>query len=221
MCRPGCILLPIFEKVHVLEGSDYPVGAELLPGAVDLLRKVLVYVARKEAAAAAKNLKRGGFKSIELGDVRTRLEKYFLKVNSGGAEIVGIAENYMSMNLAQITALSNAANQYALLAGGDVRGRIIGSTNNLSDQQMDNIVSSFERIVEKNIRGELVPYITAVRERKDRYNVRAYCIVDIDSAYRIRHRALEIALEEQSLAEKYGSMVSSRIDEGFNRRKDL
>lgn len=86
---------------------------------------------------------------------------------------------------------------------------------------MDNIVSSFERIVEKNIRGELVPYITAVRERKDRYNVRAYCIVDIDSAYRIRRRALEIALEEQSLAEKYGSMVSSWIGEGFNRRKDL
>ena len=141
-----------------------------------------VNAARKEAAAAARNLKRGGFKSIELGDVQTRLEKYFLKVNSGCAEIVGIAENCMSMNLAQITALSNAANQYALLAGGDVRGRIIGSTNNLSDQQMDNIVSSFERIVEKNIRGELMPYITAVRERKDRYNVRAYCIVDIDSA---------------------------------------
>ena len=180
-----------------------------------------VNVARKEAAAAARNLKRSGFKSIELGDVQIRLEKYFLKVNSGCAEIVGIAENCMSMNLAQITALSNAANQYALLAGGDVRGRIIGSTNNLSDQQMDNIVSSFERIVEKNIRGELVPYITAVRERKDRYNVRAYCIVDIDSAYRIRRRALEIALEEQSLAEKYGSMVSSWIGDGFNRRKDL
>ena len=38
-----------FEKVHVLEGSDYPVGAELLSGTVDLLRKVLVYDERKEA----------------------------------------------------------------------------------------------------------------------------------------------------------------------------
>ena len=37
------------EKVHVLEGSDYLVRAELLPGAVDLLRKVLVYDERKEA----------------------------------------------------------------------------------------------------------------------------------------------------------------------------
>lgn len=31
-----------------------------------------VNAARKEVAAAAKNLKRGGFKSIELGDVQTR-----------------------------------------------------------------------------------------------------------------------------------------------------
>ena len=37
------------EKVHVLKGSDYLVWAELLPGAVDLLRKVFVYDERKEA----------------------------------------------------------------------------------------------------------------------------------------------------------------------------
>ena len=30
-----------FEKVHVLKGSEYLVGAKLLPSAVDLLRKVL------------------------------------------------------------------------------------------------------------------------------------------------------------------------------------
>ena len=38
-----------FEKVHVLKGSDYLVGAELLPGTVDLLRKVLVYDECKKA----------------------------------------------------------------------------------------------------------------------------------------------------------------------------
>lgn len=37
------------EKVHVLEGSYYLVGAELLPGTVHLLREVLVYDERKEA----------------------------------------------------------------------------------------------------------------------------------------------------------------------------
>lgn len=176
--------------------------------------------AKKEAASAAKMLKREGFKPVELGDVKTRLEKYFLKVNAGCAQVIGVADNCLSTNLAQVTALSNAATQYAMLAGGDVRGRIVSSTTSLSGQQVDNIVSSFERLVEKDIRGELVPYVTAVREKKGRITARVYCIVDIDAAAQLRRRALEIALEEQSLAERYGSMVSYWIDEGFNKNVD-
>lgn len=176
--------------------------------------------AKKDAASAAKMLKREGFKPVELGDIKSRLEKYFLKVNAGCAQVIGVADNCMSTNLAQVTALSNAATQYAMLAGGDVRGRIVSSTTSLTGQQVDNIVSSFERLVEKDIRGELVPYVTAVREKKGRITARVYCIVDIDAAAQLRRRALEIALEEQSLAEKYGSMVSNWIDEGFNKNVD-
>ena len=176
--------------------------------------------ARKDAASAAKMLKREGFKPVELGDIKTRLEKYFLKVNAGCTQVIGVADNCMSTNLAQVTALSNAATQYAMLAGGDVRGRIVSSTTSLTGQQVDNIVSSFERMVEKDIRGELVPYVTAVREKKGRITARVYCLVDIDAAAQLRRRALEIALEEQSLAEKYGSMVSNWIDEGFNKNVD-
>ena len=176
--------------------------------------------AKKDAASAAKMLKREGFKPVELGDIKTRLEKYFLKVNAGCTQVIGVADNCMSTNLAQVTALSNAATQYAMLAGGDVRGRIVSSTTSLTGQQVDNIVSSFERLVEKDIRGELVPYVTAVREKKGRITARVYCIVDIDAAAQLRRHALEIALEEQSLAEKYGSMVSNWIDEGFNKNVD-
>ena len=79
-------------------------------------------------------------------------------------------------------------------------------------------MSSFERLVEKDIRGELVPYITAIRDNRGKIDARTYCIVDVDAAYQLRKRALEIALEEQSLAEQYGSMVSSWIDEGYDKR---
>ena len=175
--------------------------------------------ARKEAAAAAKALKREGFKAIELGDIQTRLERFFLKVNAGGTQIIGIAENCMSTNLAQITALTNAANQYAMLAGGEIRGRIVSNAQNLSGLEVDNLVSSFERLVAKDIRGELVPYITAVRDKWGRITARAYCLVDQDAAYQVRRRALEIALEEQSLSARYGSMVSAWIDEGFDKEQ--
>lgn len=171
--------------------------------------------AKKEAAEAAKRLKRDGYKPVELGDIQTRLEKYFLKTYAGCAQVIGVAENCISTNLGQVTALANAANQYALLAGGNIRGRMTSSITNMNGQQMDNLVSSFERLVEKEIRGELIPYVTAVRERRGVYSVRAYCIIDEDAAAQVRRRALMTALEEQKLAEQYGSMVSNWIDEGF------
>ena len=171
--------------------------------------------AKKDAAAAAKTLKRNGYKPIELGDVQTRLEKYFLKTYAGCTQVIGVAENCISTNMGQVTALANAANQYAIMAGGDIRGRLTSSITNMNGQQMDNLVSSFERLIEKEIRGELIPYVTAVRERRGVCSVRAYCIIDEDAAAQARRRALMTALDEQKLAEQYGSMVSDWIDEGF------
>lgn len=176
--------------------------------------------ARKEAVSAARELRRGGFKSLELGDLTLRLEKYFLKVGSGCQQVIGVAEDCMSTNLAQLTAFSNAAGQYAMLSGGEVRGRIVSSATSLTGQQVDSIVSSFERIVQKDIRDELVPFVTAVRERRGRTTIRLYCIVDLDAAHRLRQRALEQALVEAELAQKYGSMVSAWIDEGFQKDRD-
>ena len=63
-----------FEKVHVLEGSDYLVGAELFPGAVALLRKVLVYDERKEAGEEV-----CGNAVVPLKEYGTRLELRFGK----------------------------------------------------------------------------------------------------------------------------------------------
>lgn len=173
--------------------------------------------AKREAAAAARTLKKDGFKPLELGDVEARLEKYFLKVNEGCRQVVGTAEQCKSINLAKITALSNAANEYATLDGGIIRGRITTSVSSLTGEQIDNIVASYERLVQKEIRGELIPYITAVKTKKNVTSARIYCIVDLPAAYQARKRAMQLALEEQALAQKYGSMVSDWIDEGFEK----
>ena len=88
--------------------------------------------ARNDAASAAKSLKREGFKTLELGNVESQFERYFLKVNAGCRQIVGTAENCVSVNLAKITALSNAANEYSITCGGTVRGRIVSSASSLT-----------------------------------------------------------------------------------------
>ena len=171
--------------------------------------------ARKEAAAAAKTLKRDGYKPLELGDIQTRLEKYFIKTYDSCEQVVGTAENCMSSNLAQVTALANAANKYAINAGGAVRGRMVSSTSTLSNAQVDNLVASFERLVEIEIKGELVPYVLAVKEKRGVHSARAYCLVDIDGCLKAKMRAMQAALQEQALLEQYGSSVSDWIGEGF------
>ena len=172
--------------------------------------------AQKEAAAAGKVLRKDGFRCYDPGTPSYPLERYFLKVNAGCTGIIGTSGPCVTENLAKVTALANAANEYAMLQGGRVRGRIVSTASALSGQQADNIVTSFERLVEKTIRGELLPCAVYYRERGGRYQVRAYCVVDEDAAARARRHAMELALEEAGLTERYGSLVSGWIGEGFD-----
>lgn len=176
--------------------------------------------ARKEAVAAGKVLGKDGFRCYDPGTPSYPLERYFLKVNAGCTGIIGTSGPCVTENLAKVTALANAANEYAMLQGGRVRGRLVSTASAMSGQQADNIVASFERVVEKNIRGELLPCAIYYRERGGRYQVRAYCIVDEDAAARARRHALEIALEEAGLTERYGSMISDWIGDGFEQESE-
>lgn len=153
--------------------------------------------AHKQAKAAERTLKKDGFKPYELGSVTVNLENYFQKVDAGCTPILGTSGPCITENLAKMTALANAANEYALMQGGDVRGRLISVGTNLSGQQMDNLIASFERLINKNIRGELIPYASFYRERGGMYQVRVYCIIDEDAAARARRHALERALKSR------------------------
>jgi len=174
---------------------------------------------KSEAAAAAKTVKKEKFKMVELGDIQKRLEQYFTKVNSGCAQVVGIAENCTTSNLAKLTALNNAVVEYASNSGGMVRGRITSDASTMTPDQIDAIVAAYERIICKEMKGELVPFITLLRDRKSGTDARVYCLVDVESAHAAKIRAMEIALEESRLAEKYGSQISDWIDEGFDKLK--
>lgn len=174
--------------------------------------------AKSEAAVAAKTIKRDKFKMVELGDINERLEQFFLKVNSGCPQVVGLSEGCVTANLAKMTAINNAANEYASNAGGMVRGRVTSDASTISGEQIDALVAAYERLVLKEIEGELVPFITLLRQnKKGGYDVRVYCIVDYETAHQTRLRAMQRALEETRMAERYGSQISNWIDEGFEK----
>ena len=194
------------------------IAAALLVAAAPLpaQTKKEIQSARSEAASAAKDIRKDHYKMVELGDVKDRLEQFFLKVNAGCPQIVGISGGCITANLAKMTAINNAANEYASNAGGTVRGRITSDASTISGEQADALVAAYERLVLKEIKGELVPFITFMRQgKKGGYDVRVYCIVDYDMAHQARLHAMQRALEETRMAEMYGSQVSDWIDEGF------
>ena len=173
--------------------------------------------AKKEAKMAAKNLKKEGYRLLELGDLEMQLEDYLLKAKSGQKQIVGTAEGCMSINLAKTTALNNAINEYATMSGGMVKGRITSNTSSINGQQVDDIVAAYERLVLKEIKGEIQTCVTLVKESKKKYDVRVYCLVDYDAAHAARMKAMRLALEELELTQEYGSAVSDWIDEGLTK----
>jgi len=174
-----------------------------------------IKAAKKEAKAAAKQIKKEGYKLLEIGDLQTQLQDYLAKTKAGQKQLVGTSENNMSINLGKTAALNNAINEYATMAGGMVKGRITTNVSNISGQQLDDIVAAYERLVLKEIKGEIQSCITLVKNKKNSYDVRVYCLVDFDAAHAAKMKAMNLALEELELSEKYGTAVANWVDEGF------
>lgn len=125
-----------------------------------------------------------------------------------------------SINLGKIKVRNEAMNEYAESAKSMIRGRITTDIRDIDESQVENLVSSYERLVLKEINGEVKSSYTLYRENKDgKYDVRGYFLVDLESASKARKRAMELALEESELAHKYGNEISNFIDEGFNKLK--
>lgn len=172
-------------------------------------------MAKKEAKLTAKQLEKEGFKLLELGDLKLQLESYLLKTKSGSRQIIGVAQGCKTLNIGIVTAKNNAMNDYATMIGGVVKGRITSTVSNVSDVQADEIVAAYERLVLKEIKGEIQSGVTLYREKKKVFDVRAYCYIDYDAAHSAKMRAMTQALEELNLTQQFGSNVSDWIDEGF------
>lgn len=170
---------------------------------------------RKEAQKTSKKLTKEGFRMLEVGLLEDRMADYLVKVHNGCTQLVGTAEGCMSINLGKVTALNNAANEYATLSGGLVKGRLTTSVNKLTELQADDLVGAYERLVYKKIQGEIISPIILVKKTKAGYDVRAYCLVDYDASLIAQKSAFQKAIEEAGLAQEYGSQLSEWIDEGF------
>ncbi len=152
------------------------------------------------------------------------LEYYEELKNEGVIEVMGVASAFVSKNVGSNAALNSAINRYAQTAASNVRGRIVSDLFGNADDvpaEFDKFYAAYENRVEKEIKGELRPSFSVIRSKgknekgQETFEMQTYCLVNESAASKARIRALEDALKESEVAQKYAKQVSDFVQEGF------
>ena len=124
--------------------------------------KELQKALKKEYKEKKKEFKKGKweiFGSSRSLDVA--LLSHYEKLNSlgeNGREVVGIASRFKSKNVGHQMAINNACLTYAQQAGSHLKGRIVSDMAGNGDDssaEFDHFYAAYERLVEKEIKGEM------------------------------------------------------------------
>ncbi len=136
-----------------------------------------------------------------------------------GLEVVGVATNVKSKNAGHQMAINNACITYGQQAGSQVKGRVISDlAANGTDAtgEFDHFYAAYERLVEKEIRGEMKESFTIIKEMSPGiYEFQTFFIVSESAASKARIRAMEDALKESEAAQKHAKTIADFVRQGF------
>ena len=195
----------------------------ICPVTSDAQNKLLRKAEKKEYKSKMKEYKKDGWKIFGSSrSLEVALLSHYDKLAQGGDnvyEVVGVASAFKSKNVGKQIATNNACNLYASQAGSQVKGRVISDMGANADDvsaEFDHFYAAYERLVEKEIKGELKESYSIIRENHDgSYEMQIFFIVNEDAATKARIRAFENAAKESEAAQKYADKVSKFVREGF------
>ncbi len=196
----------------------------LVPAYADAANKQLEKARKKELSQKLKEYKKGKWEILGSHTMDVALASHFDKLNTLGEdahEVEGISTRSKSKNIGKQAAINNAVVTYAQEAGSTLQGRVVSdlSANGVDVAgEFDNFYAAYERLVEKEIRGEMEPSYTIIHNNGDgTYEVRTYFIICESAASKARMRALEEALKASEAAQKYGDKISDFVKKGFDK----
>ncbi|MCH5235220.1 MAG: hypothetical protein J1E16_07980 [Muribaculaceae bacterium] len=159
-----------------------------------------------------------GSKTMEL----VLLEHYdkLGRLGSNGHEVEGISTRTKSLNTGKQMAINNAVVTYGQEAGSTLQGRVVSDMSaNGADAtgEFENFFAAYERLVEKEIRGEMEPSYTIMKDNGDgTYEIRTYFIVEESNAQKARLRALEEAMKNSEIAAEHANKISTFVKQGLD-----
>lgn len=203
-------------------------AAMMLVPSVNAQNKELEKALKKEYKEKIKEYKKGNWELF--GSSRTMdvaLLQHYDKLNNlgdDGREVVGIASRFKSKNIGHQQAINNACLTYAQHAGSSLKGRVVSDMAADADNtaaEMDKLYAAYERLVEKEIRGEMVESYSIIRclnpksKGEKEYEMMTFFVINENAASKARIRAMEDALKESEAAQKYAQKVSDFVKAGF------
>lgn len=185
--------------------------------------KALEKARKKEFKTKMKEYKKEGWKLFASSrSLDVALLTHYDKLNTMGEdafEVTGIASKFKSKNVGKQMAQNSACVSYASQAGSHVKGRVVSDLFGDGVDptgEFDRFYAAYERLVEKEIKGELMESYSVIRENGDgTYELQTFFIVSEAAASKARMRAYENALKESEAAQRYGNKVAEFVREGF------
>lgn len=185
--------------------------------------KALEKARKKEFKTKMKEYKKEGWKLFASSrSLDVALLTHYDKLNTMGEdafEVTGIASKFKSKNVGKQMAQNSACVSYASQAGSHVKGRVLSDIFGDGVDptgEFDRFYAAYERLVEKEIKGEMMESYSVIRDNGDgTYEMQTFFIVSETAATKARMRAYENALKESEAAQRYGKQVADFVREGF------
>lgn len=175
-------------------------------------------ICNKNAKDRAKQLKKEGYTIMGSLPLEDALYKHFAKMEMGATEEIGNGHSKSKNNGRQMC-LTSAMSEYSSKAVSQIKGRnVTDSYGNEVDTENDpefaRFYAAYERLTQKEIKGELQESFTVVKENPDgSYDFRMFMLVDENKALARRQKALKDAAAESQLAQDYAKQVSEFVNE--------
>lgn len=187
------------------------------------VNKELQKALKKEKKEKMKEYKKEGWKlfgssrSLEVA-LLTHYDK-LQNLGDDGREIAGVASKFKSKSIGHQMAINDACPTYSQQAGSTLKGRVIADMSGDGTDavaEFDHFFAAYERLVEKEIKGEMEESYSIIRDKGDGTSeMQTFFIVSESAASKARIRALEDAMKESEAAQRHADKISSFVREGF------
>lgn len=172
----------------------------------------------KNAKDREKQFKKDGYVMMGSLPLKDALYKHYAKMELGATEQMGTGHS-KSMNNGRQMCLTSAMSEYASKASSQIKGRTVtdaygNEVDTENDPEFARFYAAYERLTQKEIKGELQESFTVVKKNPDgSSDFLMYFLVDEDKARARRQKALQAAAEETNLAQIYSKQVSEYVNE--------